>query len=291
MQIPSLTFSLPEGKKVFFVSDFHLGAPNKEESRKREKEIVRWIDEHRAQMAALFLLGDIFDYWFEYRFVVPKGFVRLMAKLAQLADEGVAVHFFGGNHDLWNTSYFQEELGMVVHRGNLELHINEARFFVGHGDGLSTHEGGYRLMKSVFESKIVRVFYAALHPFWAGHIARLMSRHSRHSGLATDKAQHIAHEHEKNQRLLPFMQQMRKQKPIDFFVFAHRHWPVLAELSETDSQVRVLPEHRVRLNRAAQAGQRPAYYLNTGDWLHYHTYASFDGEVLELEGKHIQDSF
>lgn len=286
-----LELELQAGKKIFFLSDFHLGAPDNAGSRKRETAVTAWIDAHKDEMAALFLLGDIFDYWFEYRHVVPKGFIRFLAKIAELTDNGIPVHFFGGNHDTWNNTYFQQELGMHVYRGNMELQVGDARFLIGHGDGLGAHEKGYKLMKAVFEAKASRILYAALHPYWGCLMARAMSRQSRHIGIAADENRHIERERWKNRNLLQFMQERLQQGHIDFFVFAHRHWPVLAELDPTKPEVKVLDDCRTSLAHESPADERPSFYLNTGDWIRYRTFASYDGKTLKLEGKQIQDTF
>lgn len=283
-----LSLELKKGKKIFFLSDFHLGAPDYAQSRERENKVVAWIDAHKHEMDALFLLGDIFDYWFEYRYVVQKGFVRFLAKIAELTDSGIPVHFFGGNHDTWNLNYFQQELGMHVYRGNMELQINDARFLIGHGDGLGANERGYKWMKAVFEAKTSRVLYAALHPYWGSRLAKSMSRHSRKAGMRSGEDHH-QQEQWKNRNLLTFMQETLRQQHIDFFIFAHRHWPVLVELGGTEAKV--LPTGQAVLEHGKEAGQRASFYLNTGDWLHYCSYASFDGDTLKLEGESIQNSF
>ena len=283
-----LTLHLPQGKKIFFLSDFHLGAPDYTHSREREAKVTAWIDAHKHEMHSLFLLGDIFDYWFEYRYVVQKGFVRFMAKIAELTDSGIPVHFFGGNHDTWNKHYFQQELGMQVYRGNMELNVDDARFLIGHGDGLGANEIGYKWMKALFEAKTSRVLYASLHPYWGSRLAKAMSRHSRKAGSASGE-EHYRREHWKNQNLLAFTQQVLQQKHIDFFIFAHRHWPVLARLDGT--QVQVVSECQVTLEHGKAAEKRDSFYLNTGDWLHYCSYASFDGDTLRLEGESVQNSF
>lgn len=262
--------------------------------------MVDWIERQRHQMAALFLLGDIFDYWFEYRTVVPKGFVRLLAKLAELTESGIPVYFLCGNHDTWTLDYFQKEIGMQVYTGNIELAVGEARFLLGHGDGLGKGEKGYKLMKAIFNAQISRVLYAALHPYWGAMIAGKMSRHSRKSGIrrnqGPEKIEENApkpflaetREHTKNKNLLVFMQRYLRQHPIDGFIFAHRHWPVLVEINSESPEVRhldiapVAPEKRT---------SHKAYYMNTGDWIRYFTYGSFDGKNLKLEGDLIRKTF
>ncbi|MEG2666944.1 MAG: UDP-2,3-diacylglucosamine diphosphatase, partial [Bacteroidales bacterium] len=179
MKKTQIDINLPLGKKVFFASDFHLGSPSYEQSRIREKRIINWIKDHQQEMGALFLLGDVFDYWFEYRHVVPKGFIRLFGKLAELTDSGIDVYFFCGNHDTWVRDYFQKELGLRVFSGNAYLHIQGKTFFVGHGDGLGPDDIGYKFIKHLFDAKISRIFFAWLHP-WTGYkLASGFSKRSR----------------------------------------------------------------------------------------------------------------
>ena len=177
---------------------------------------------------------------------------------------------------------------MHVYRGNIELQINDARFLLGHGDGLGSNERGYKCMKTVFEARTSRVLYAALHPYWGSRLAKSMSRHSRKAGMRAGEEKH-RHEQWKNRNLLAFMQDTLRQKHIDFFIFAHRHWPVLVELD--GEEVKVLNDGQAVLEHGKEAGKRASFYLNTGDWLHYCTYASFDGDTLKLEGESIQNSF
>ena len=141
---------LPKNKKIYFASDNHLGLPNPAESRAREKYFISWLEEIRKDAAAIYLLGDLFDFWFEYKTVVPKGFVRLLGKLAEISDAGIPIIFFVGNHDLWMRDYFQKELGIEVHHHPIDLSVGNARFFVGHGDGLGPEDKGYKFMKKIF---------------------------------------------------------------------------------------------------------------------------------------------
>ena len=151
-------------KKIYFASDFHLGLPNFEISRQREDKIVRWLNVIKADAAEIFLVGDIFDFWFEYAKVVPKGFVRLQVAIAALTDAGITVHFFKGNHDLWMFTYFQKELGVQLHSEPIEREFNGKRFFIGHGDGLGPGDYNYKLLKKVFTSKVCQWLFARIHP-------------------------------------------------------------------------------------------------------------------------------
>ena len=145
-----LSIELPENKKIYFASDNHLGAPTAAESKPREAKFVQWLDNIKADAGAIFLLGDLFDFWFEYKTVVPKGFVRTLGKLAELRDSGIPIYFFVGNHDLWMDDYFETELGILVYRRLLEVECAGKRFLIGHGDGLGPGDKGYKRMKKVF---------------------------------------------------------------------------------------------------------------------------------------------
>lgn len=277
--------NLPQGKQAFFLSDFHLGSPDYSQSRQREDRVVAWIKDRRKQIGALFLLGDIFDYWFEYRFVVPKGHIRLLGALAELCDAGIPVHFFCGNHDLWMRDYFKKEIGIRVHTGNAKVTIGETVFLVGHGDGIGPNEKSYKFMKAVFGSPISKAFYAAIHPYWASLLACRLSRHSRRKGLSTG---HREREKSKNTHLIDFIAEYKDSHPdIDIYVFAHRHWPVLLDLKKK----KCVGSHKVDIeNHTVKAESRTTYYVNTGDWLRYDSFVSFDGHELSLNGKLLQNT-
>src|SRR5438309_3255112 len=127
---------IASGKSIYFLSDFHLGAPNAAASLQREKIIVRFLDEIKARTAMLFIVGDLFDFWYEYKKVVPRGFVRILGKLAEFTDSGIPVHFFVGNHDMWMRNYFETELNIAVYFEPKEFLFNNKTFHIGHGDGL-----------------------------------------------------------------------------------------------------------------------------------------------------------
>ena len=152
MKQPNFNIAISNGKKVYFASDNHLGAPTMEASRPREKKFVAWLDEVKKDACAIFLLGDLFDFWFEYKTVVPKGFVRTLGKLAEIADSGIPIYYFVGNHDLWMKGYFEEELGIPVFHEPKEFKIQNSEFFIGHGDGLGPGDKGYKRLKKVFKS-------------------------------------------------------------------------------------------------------------------------------------------
>jgi UDP-2,3-diacylglucosamine hydrolase len=247
-------FALAPGKKVYFISDFHLGIPNREKSLEREKKIVRWLDGIRHDAQVLYLMGDVFDYWFEYSEAVPKGYVRLLGKLAELADSGVELHYFTGNHDMWVFDYFTREMGMLIHREPITANYNGKSFLLGHGDGLGPSDHGYKFIKSVFANPVSQWLFARIHPNTGIRIMKFFSRRSR---LATggDDGEFKG---EENEWLVLFSKEQLKKEHVDYFIFGHRHLPL-----------------DIRLNESSR-------YINLGEWLHHCMYAVFDGEQLQL---------
>ena len=150
--------------KIYFASDFHLGTPNRVESHKREKQIVQWLSEIEKDAKAIYLVGDIFDFWFEYKSVIPKGFARTFGKLAEISDMGIAIHFFVGNHDLWVNDYFKMELNIEVHHNPKEFLINNKKFFIGHGDGLGPKDKSFKLLKKIFTNSFCQFLFRCIHP-------------------------------------------------------------------------------------------------------------------------------
>jgi len=263
---------LPDNKKIYFLSDFHLGAPDHASSLVREKIIVHFLDEIKKDAAEIFLVGDMFDFWYEYRNVVPKGYVRLLGKLGELADAGIPMHFFVGNHDMWMKDYFQKELNIRVYFGPEELVRNGKKFLIGHGDGLGPGDHGYKRLKKVFRNPVSKWLFGILPPRLGMGLANYLSRRSRAQTGATeeiflgeDKEWLIIYSKEVLATRLPDGQ----EKNIDFFVFGHRHLAIDYRLSSTEA--------------LAKAGAKEARYINLGDWIHYFTYAVFDGEKMELK--------
>jgi UDP-2,3-diacylglucosamine hydrolase len=245
-----------ERTKTYFASDLHLGTPNEEKSRVREMLFVKWLDSIKVDAKAIYLVGDIFDFWHEYETVVPKGFVRLLGKLAELSDAGIELHIFTGNHDLWMKDYFTKELGAKVYQQPIQITINAKRFFIGHGDGLGPKDYGYKFIKKIFTNTICKFLFKWLHPDIGTRIAQYLSHQSRFgSGVAEMETFHG----EENEWLLIYCKGVLLKEHFDYFIFGHRHLPIDFKLIETSR------------------------YINTGDWLHFNTYAVFDGEQLELK--------
>lgn len=240
----------PANIKVYFVADTHFGAPP--DSAAREADFVRWLDMVKADASHLFLLGDIFDFWFSYKYVVPRGFVRVLGKLAELADSGVEIHFFTGNHDMWVFDYPEKELGIKTHTQPTEFEIEGKRFLVGHGDGLTSINRSYNALKSVFASKLCQRAFAALHP-WAGFtIAKKWSRSSRRKGKKNNKKQCRPNE------VPVFCKAKLAEKPYDYFVFGHRH--------------------RIENETVGNGAQ---YYV-IGEWIEQRNYAVFSNGKMDI---------
>ncbi len=241
-------------KKTYFISDFHLGTPNHAASLLREKRICAFLDEMKGDMEALYLVGDIFDFWFEYKTVVPKGFVRLLGKLAELRDAGIPVYMFTGNHDLWMKDYFETELSIPVYFKPISRTIGNKLFYIGHGDGLGPGDKGFKRMKKVFQNSFAQWLFRWVHPDIGVGIANYWSRKSRIANGPKDEMNHG-----EDEWLLQYVRRKIKEVPADYFIFGHRHLPM-----------DVIVEGWSR-------------YINLGDWINYNTYAVFDGETCTLK--------
>lgn len=251
---------IPEGKKVYFASDNHLGAPTLKESLIREKKFVNWLETVSQDAEAIFLLGDLFDFWFEYKTVVPKGFTRTLGKLAELTDSGIPIYYFVGNHDLWMQGYFEEELNIPVYHQPKEFTFNDKTFFIGHGDGLGPGDKGYKRMKKLFTNPVAKWFFRWLHPDLGVRLAQYLS--VKNKLISGDED--ITFLGEDKEWLVQYAKRKLEQKPRDYFVFGHRHLPLEIPLGDN------------------------SHYINLGDWIHYYTYAVFDGNSLKL--KTFEDS-
>lgn len=247
--------SIPEGKKVYFASDNHLGAPSREKSMPREKVFVSWLDEIKKDAGAVFLLGDLFDFWFEYKTVVPKGFTRTFGKLAEITDAGIPIYYFVGNHDLWMNGYFEEELNISVFHEPQQVIINGVSFFIGHGDGLGPGDKGYKRMKKLFTNPLAKWLYRWIHPDWGVRVAQYFSVKNK---LISGK-EDINYLGDDKEWLVHYAKQRLEEAHQDYFVFGHRHLPLEIPLNENST------------------------YVNLGDWITYYTYGVFNGKQLSLE--------
>ncbi len=248
---------LASGKKIYFLSDFHLGAPNAAASLQREKKIVQFLDEIKKDAAIIFIVGDLFDFWYEYKTVVPKGYVRILGKLAEITDSGIPIHFFVGNHDMWMRDYFQTELNIPVYFEPVPFTFNSKQFLIGHGDGLGPGDHGYKFIKKIFRNKICQWCFGVLPPNIGIGIANYLSRKSRAKALAIKKDEKFLGEDK--EWLIIYCKEVLQKQHYDFFIFGHRHLPINFNLNQS------------------------SLYINLGDWLQYDSYAVFDGEKLELK--------
>ncbi len=248
---------LQQGEKIYFVSDIHLGAPNRDSSFRREKQLIAWLSEIQHDAREIFIVGDLFDFWFEYDTAVPRGYTRLLGKLAELTDSGIPIHFFTGNHDMWAFGYFTEELNIPIYRQPIEREFNGKKFLIGHGDGLGPGDHGYTMLKKIFANPLCQWLFKWIHPDIGMRIANYWSRRSRlHTEAAGDED---TFQGEDREWLVAYCRQVLKTRHFDYFVFGHRHLAIDYSLAEN------------------------ARYINLGDWLKYYSYAVFDGEKLELK--------
>jgi UDP-2,3-diacylglucosamine hydrolase len=242
-------------KKIYFLSDFHLGAPDTASSLVREKKIVQFLDTIKKDAAVIFIVGDLFDFWYEYKKVVPKGYVRILGKIAEITDGGIPIHFFVGNHDMWMKDYFQKELNTTVYFEPVEFTFNGKRFLIGHGDGLGPGDKGYKFIKKVFRNPICQWLFGILPPRLGIGIADFFSKKSRAKTGTTNEI----FLGEDKEWLVVYAKEILQKEHYDYFVFGHRHLPLDIALNEKSK------------------------YINLGDWIKYFTYAVFDGENTTLE--------
>src|SRR6187200_651168 len=209
---------IPPGKKVYFLSDFHLGVPDHATSLEREKRVVRFLNEAMKDAAMIFIVGDLFDFWFEYRKVVPKGYVRILGKMAEISDKGIPLHFFVGNHDMWMNGYFQQELNIPVFLDTQEYEFNGKKFLIGHGDGLGPGDQGYKFLKKIFRNSFCKWLFGILPPYFGMGLADYFSRRSRAQTGASEEV-FLGDDKE---WLIIYSKEILKEKNFDFFVFGHR---------------------------------------------------------------------
>jgi UDP-2,3-diacylglucosamine hydrolase len=242
-------------KKIFFASDFHLGVPDHDTSLEREKRIVRWLDAIKHEAHTIFMLGDIFDFWFEYKYTIPKGFIRLQGKLAELRDAGIPIIFFTGNHDMWMFDYFPKELGIPIYRDPQIIRVGNQKLLVGHGDGLGPGDHTYKIIKKFFNSSICQWLFARIHPNLGIGIANRWSRHSRISNMKREEK----FEREEGEYLWIYCNEVENKEHHDYYVFGHRHLPLDLKIGKSSR------------------------YVNIGEWVHFSSYAEYDGQNLKLK--------
>jgi len=241
------------GRSIAFASDFHLGVPSLDSSLEREKKIIRWLESVSPQCDILFLVGDIFDFWFEYKHVIPKGFIRLQGKLAELTDAGKKIYIFSGNHDMWMKDYFTNEMGIEILHQPTVFFFNEEKILIGHGDGLGPGDTGYKLLKKIFRNKFCQWLFKIIHPTIGMTIAHTWSRKSRITNIKR-KEEFLGDK----EWLWMYCKELEKKEHHDYYIFGHRHLPLDLEVSPTSR------------------------YINLGEWVNYSSYALFDGEKITL---------
>ncbi len=245
---------------IYFASDFHLGIPDHQGSLKREKLLVQWLEGIRKDATAIYLMGDLFDFWFEYKTVIPKGYARLLGKLAEIVDSGIEIHLFRGNHDIWAFDYLEKELGVILHREG-EIHQLEGKtFFLSHGDGIGPGDNGYKFLKKVFENRVNQFLYRWIHPDVGTRLGSYFSRRSRLTKILKEGVEMKKSSDMARQPIIIFSKERALSDPsIDYFVFGHVHVPQIIPVSEKASCVIL------------------------GDWVIHFTYAQFDGNALEIK--------
>src|SRR6201986_2197313 len=246
---------MPTRNKLYFASDFHLGAGTYQSSRQREDRLIRWLDLIKADASELFLMGDVFDFWFEYKTVVPKGYIRFLGKLAELADSGIKLWFFKGNHDMWMFDYFEKELGATIISNELEMERSGKKFYLHHGDGLGPGDPLYKFLKGFFRSKFCQWLFARLHPNFGVGLANYWSSHSRIANMKKGADNKPGQQ----EWLVTFSNEQLQTRFYDYLIFGHRHLPLDIQLNDKSR------------------------YINLGEWVNYNTYAVFDGETVKLE--------
>ena len=239
-----LEIKLQEGKKVYFASDFHLGIKNSPE---REKSICSWLDFVAKDAQVIFLVGDIFDFWFEYKHAIPKGFIRFQGKLVELIDKGIEIIFFTGNHDMWLFDYFTKELGIKIYRQAIDVKIDDSLLHIGHGDGLGPGDRKYKILKKIFANPLCQWLFGKIHPDWGIGLALYWSKHSRLQSSKKGDEKFLG----EDEWLWTYCKEQEQEKHRDFYIFGHRHLPLDLPVGEN------------------------ARYINLGEWLHHCTYSYF----------------
>ncbi|HVI43577.1 MAG TPA: UDP-2,3-diacylglucosamine diphosphatase [Chitinophaga sp.] len=246
---------LPANKKIYFASDFHLGAPDPAASRQREKLIIQWLEQAEQDAHHIFLVGDIFDFWFEYKHVIPKGYSRILGKLATLSDKGIGISVFIGNHDMWMDGYFEDELNIPVYYEPQTYNIAGKKFYIGHGDGLGPGDHGYKFLKKIFRNPFCRWLFSCIHPVAGISLANYFSRKSR-AATGQELEKFLGEDQE---WLAIYSKEVLQREHFDYFIFGHRHLPLDIKVGEN------------------------SHYINLGDWLNYFSYVVFDGQHATLK--------
>ena len=240
--------------KAYFASDFHLGVPSYEESLAREIKVVRWLTSIEEECDTLFLLGDVFDFWYEYKTVIPKYYTRLLGKLASMTDVGIKIYFFKGNHDMWTFDYLTKEIGLEVINEELAIEIDHTKLYLHHGDALWKGERGYKFIRSIFRSRLAIWLFHRLHPNFGIGLASYLSVSSRKKNSIKDEIE-IPLEQEYQYQ---FAMEHAAQSDVDYYIFGHRHQPIDVPIGKS------------------------ARLINLGDWITKYTYAVLENNNVSL---------
>ena len=244
-------------KPIYFLSDAHLGSRGIPHGRTQERRLVRFLDSIKEKAGAVYLLGDMFDFWYEYKLVVPKGYTRFLGKISELTDLGVEVHFFTGNYDIWCGDYLVKECGVFLHREPLACELGDKVFYLAHGDGLGDADPKFLFLRTLFHSSICQSLFSALHPRWGVELGLTWAKHSR---MKHGEGGDPPYTGEDNEHLVRYAKKYLQTHPaINYFIFGHRH-----------IELDLMLTHQTRL-------------LILGDWISLFTYAVFDGEQLWME--------
>jgi len=250
---------LNQGHGIYIVSDLHVGAPNWEESLLREKQFVNWLNAVEADLGELILLGDIFDFWFEYKRSVPKGFLRILGKLAELGDKGIPIHLFTGNHDLWYGASLPRQIGLTLHTQPIIREWYGKKFYLAHGDGLGPGDHGYKFMKRLITHPLIKWLYGCMHPDWGIGLAHYVSGLSRKHQDSISPYSENTFLGEQEYLLIHSREQLKTRPDLNYFVYGHRH--ILREVS--------LGPHST------------CVFL--GDWIQYFSYLKIHEEEVQLQ--------
>ncbi len=240
-------------ENIFFASDFHLGLKGSSDPAEREKLVVKWLNSIAEEAKAIYLVGDIFDFWWEYKKVVPKGFTRFLGKISELTDSGIEIHFFTGNHDMWIGDYLKQECGMILHTEPLTATINNKIFHIAHGEGLGINDRSYKVLLWIFKNKFIRRLYAMMHPRWGIGLAHWWSLNSRLAKNYSEEFQGA-----ENEVLFRYANKVLEENNIDYFVFGHRH---------------IALDHEI--------GKKSRLFI-LGNWFNAPSYLKLSGEKIEL---------
>jgi UDP-2,3-diacylglucosamine hydrolase len=244
--------------KIYFASDFHFGIPDRKSSLVRENLFTSWLEEVSKDASEIYLMGDLFDFWFEYKTVIPRGYVRLLGKLATIADSGVKIHLFKGNHDMWAFDYLNTELNIEIHRDPEFKSFTGSLFYLAHGDGLGPGDYGYKFIKKVFQNRFNQWLFKWIHPDLGIRIALFWSRQSRFANLIKEEKSL----HDKTlieSRLMVHSKKILESNPeVRYFIYGHWHFPTDMPLTEKSRKITL------------------------GDWITHFTYGVFDGDRFQL---------